>query len=84
MKSTLVAGAVFAASITGAFADLCWKGSQDDGGNYYCQEVTGLSYTGIDGSGSYQKVTNMDDASGTCTQETQNYSGPMAPLDGEV
>ncbi|KAF7846363.1 hypothetical protein BT93_L4498 [Corymbia citriodora subsp. variegata] len=84
MKSFLTAGAVLAAAFsTGAYADLCSEGSTDDNGNWYCQEVTAITYTGAGGSGSYDKITDMP-TSGSCSSSAYSYSGSMAPLDEEV
>jgi len=80
----IASSAIIAATISGAFADLCGLGSIDVNGNWYCQEVNGITYTGLEGAGSYQKVTNIDPTSGTCSQSTQQYSGSMSPLDDEV
>lgn len=81
MKSFLTAAALLAAT---ASADLCAHGSTDDNGNYYCQEVKAITYTGVGGSGSYNKVTNMDGSSGTCSSTPFGYSGSLSPLDEEV
>lgn len=80
----LTAGAVLAATFTGAVADLCADGSTDDNGNWYCQEVTAVTYTGLSGSGSYNKITNMDSTTSTCSSNPFGYSGSMSPLDEEV
>ncbi|CAK7895538.1 hypothetical protein CAAN1_05S04038 [[Candida] anglica] len=53
-------------------------------GNYYCSETSKVIYQNIGFSGSYQDVTNMDETSGKCTQETVNFSGSMTPLDEEL
>lgn len=53
-------------------------------GNYYCQKVNAITYTGVGGSGSYNKVTSMDSTSGTCGSSPQGYSGSMSPFDEEV
>ena len=87
MKNFVVASAAFAASITGAVADLCSNGqSQDAQGNYYCQAVSAVTYTGAKGSGSYQQVTgwdwHFDNNAGTCDQSSQSYSD--SPLHDEV
>lgn len=84
MKRFITAGTVLAASIGGAMADLCASGSTDDGGNWYCQEVSAITYTGLSGAGNYNKVSNMDSTSGTCSSSPYGYSGTMAPLDEEV
>lgn len=85
MQTFVTAAAVFAACLPGAaLADLCTSGSVDDGGNYYCQAVDAITYTGLTGSGSYNKVTDMDSTTGTCSSTPYGYSGSMAPLDEEV
>ncbi|GAB7354707.1 hypothetical protein MBLNU459_g5124t1 [Dothideomycetes sp. NU459] len=84
MKRFITAGAVLAATFSGAVADLCADGSVDDAGNWYCQEVTAITYTGLEGAGSYNKVTNMNSNSGSCSSSAYAYSGSMAPLDEEV
>lgn len=55
-----------------------------DGGNYYCSETTKVVYKGIGFSGSYQDVTNMDESSGSCTQQSYSFSGNLSPLDEEL
>lgn len=81
MKYFYTAAALLAAT---ASADLCAHGSTDDNGNWYCQEVKAISYTGVGGSNSYNKVTNMDGSSGSCSSTPYSYSGSLAPLDEEV
>lgn len=81
MRYFLGAAALFAATVS---ADLCSEGSSDDNGNWYCQLVSAITYTGVGGSGSYNKVTSMDSTSGTCSSTPQSYSGNVAPLDEEV
>ena len=65
-----------------AKADQCAKGSELSEGNSYCQPVKELVYSGVGGSGSYNKVTSM--TGGACSQEATAYSGPVAPFDEEV
>ncbi|KAH0257613.1 hypothetical protein KCU91_g16264, partial [Aureobasidium melanogenum] len=84
MKNFIAASAVLAASISGVAADLCSKGSVDDNGNWYCQAVDSITYTGMMGKGSYNKITNMDSNSGSCSSTPYGYSGEMSPLDEEV
>lgn len=55
-----------------------------DGGNYYCSETKKVVYKGIGFSGSYQDVTNMDEDSGSCSQESYSFSGNLSPLDEEL
>lgn len=64
--------------------DLCSSGSTDDNGNWYCQSVQAITYTGVGGSGTYNKITNMDSNSGSCSSSPFGYSGTMSPLDEEV
>ncbi|KEQ69102.1 hypothetical protein M436DRAFT_56675 [Aureobasidium namibiae CBS 147.97] len=84
MKNIIAASAILAASVSGVAADLCSKGSVDDGGNWYCQAVDAITYTGMLGKGSYNKITSMDSNSGACSSTPYGYSGSMSPLDEEV
>ncbi|KAI0158248.1 TOS1 protein [Xylariaceae sp. FL1272] len=53
----------------------------ESGGNYYCPgAVKQIKYSGLDIAGSYRAVSVMDNA-GTCTFDTKDYSGAMAPFD---
>lgn len=81
MKYLYSTAALFAATVS---ADLCAHGSTDVGGNYYCQKVNAITYTGVGGSGSYNKITSMDSASGACSSSPFGYSGTLAPLDEPV
>lgn len=84
MKNLIAAGAVLAASIAPAAADLCSVGAKLINGNWYCQPVKAITYQGVGGSGSYNKVTHMDSSTGSCSSTPQRYSGSMAPYDDEV
>lgn len=64
--------------------DLCSSGSTDDNGNWYCQKVNAITYTGVGGTGSYNKINSMDANSGSCSSSKFGYSGTMSPLDEEV
>ncbi|KAI5968056.1 TOS1 [Candida pseudojiufengensis] len=55
-----------------------------DGGNYYCSETSKIIYKNIGFSGSYQDVTNMNEITGKCTQETFSFNGNLSPLDEEL
>lgn len=83
MRSNIALAAVSALALS-VNADLCSVGSEEIGGNWYCQAVTAITYTGLGGSGSYNKVTDMDSTTGACSSEAQGYSGSIAPLDEEV
>ena len=41
-------------------------------------------YKGIGFSGSYMDVTNMDENTGKCTQQSYSFSGNLSPLDEEL
>lgn len=84
MKYIYSAAALLAATVVADKRDLCANGSTDDNGNWYCQKVDAITYTGLSGSGSYNKVTSMDSSASTCGSSPQAYSGSMAPLDEEV
>ncbi|KAK0259923.1 target of Sbf [Friedmanniomyces endolithicus] len=83
MKYILTATALLAAAVVADKRDLCTDGSTDDNNNWYCQNVTAITYTGVGGSGSYNKVTSMD-TSGTCGSSPSAYSGNLSPLDQEL
>ncbi|KAL6450594.1 TOS1 Protein TOS1 [Candida maltosa Xu316] len=53
-------------------------------GNYYCSQTSKVVYKGIGYSGTYQDVTNMDESSGTCSQQSYSFSGNLSPLDEEL
>ena len=56
----------------------------DDGGNWYCDLVEAITYTSVGGEGSYNKITNMDSSSGTCSSSPFGYSGSLSPLNEPV
>ena len=57
---------------------------QNVGGNYYCNSVDAIKYTGVGFPGSYQDVTNMDESSCECSSNSLAFSGTMSPLDEEL
>ncbi|KAL8714794.1 MAG: hypothetical protein Q9220_001307 [cf. Caloplaca sp. 1 TL-2023] len=66
-------------------AQACAAGTARElGGNWYCSEVKTITYSNFPGSGSYNKITNMDSATGKCTTEKHTYSGSLAPLNEEL
>jgi len=77
-----IAAVLVAAAL--AKADDCAAGSTDIAGNWYCQAVDTIQYTGFGGSGTYNQITNMNSANGQCSSQPVSYSGSMAPLDEEV
>lgn len=84
MRYQFALAAVVALTGNVVHADLCATGATEIGGNWYCQAVSAITYTGLGGTGSYNKVTDMDSTSGACASESQAYSGSLAPLDEEV
>lgn len=54
-------------------------------GNWYCDATEQVTYSGLGGvAGSYDRVTNMDAESCTCTKSVQAFSGPLSPLDEDL
>lgn len=83
MKCKITAGAVFAATVSGVAAQSCAAGAAKEiGGNWYCDAVKAITYSDFGSTGSYNKITSMD--GGNCKSEPFDYSGALAPLDGEV
>ncbi|EEP76627.1 predicted protein [Uncinocarpus reesii 1704] len=83
MHIKLAVGAALAASISTVSAQACSQGAAEFlGGNWYCSSVKSIAYMNFESSGSYDEVTGMD--GGHCTSQKKQFSGPMAPLDGEV
>ncbi|KAF2754329.1 hypothetical protein EJ05DRAFT_156191 [Pseudovirgaria hyperparasitica] len=84
-QQTLLLALAIAHAVYGATSNaLCNIGDTYVAGNWYCQEVKKISYTGINQSGSYKATTAMDENTGVCSRKDVSYSGPGAPLDGEV
>jgi Glycine-rich protein domain (DUF2403) len=78
-----IAGAAVAATICSVHAQACAAGSAKEiGGNWYCDAVKAITYADFGSTGSYKKITSMD--GGNCQSEPFDYSGSLAPMDGEV
>lgn len=85
MRSFAAAGALTAALLTSSVsADLCSAGSQNINGNWYCQPVHRIHYTGVGSAGTYNKITSMNSQDGSCSSVPFSFSGPNAPLDEDV
>ena len=83
MNRSIIAGAVVAAVISGVSAQACAAGSAKEiGGNWYCEAVKAITYSDFGSTGSYNRITGMN--GGYCTSQPVDYSGALAPLDGEV
>ncbi|KAL8684544.1 MAG: hypothetical protein Q9224_006284, partial [Gallowayella concinna] len=66
-------------------AQACAAGTaQQIGGNWYCSEVKAITYSNFPGTGTYNKITNMDSETGQCTSEKHTYSGSLAPMSEEL
>ena len=69
----------------GIAAQACTAGTAEEiNGNWYCSEVTAVTYANFPGFGSYDKITDMDADTGDCTSERYHYSGSLSPLNEEV
>jgi len=74
-------GAVVAAVVAGAAAQDCDVVDY----NYYCKKVSKISYKNVAAKGgSYNRITNMDSTTGTCSSEPKSFAGPMKPLDEDL
>lgn len=58
--------------------------AQEINGNWYCSEVTAVTYASFPGFGSYEKITDMNVNTGDCSSVRYNYSGSLSPLNEEV
>ncbi|KAL9020558.1 MAG: hypothetical protein Q9185_002144 [Variospora sp. 1 TL-2023] len=66
------------AAVVGAAAVLgqeCALGTAKEiAGNWYCSEVKAITYSNFPGTGSYNKVVDMDPKTGECTTEKHTYN----------
>ncbi|KAH9879145.1 hypothetical protein J1614_002582 [Plenodomus biglobosus] len=55
-------------------------------GNWYCSEVSAITYRNISQPGAYNRTTSIDPRTGLCSHARQDYpsTGPQTPLFGEV
>lgn len=55
-------------------------------GNWYCSQVTAITYRNISQAGFYNRTIGIDPNSGLCAHETVSYSGTgsLTPLFGQV
>ena len=83
MRYFFTAGAVLSATVQLVVADNCARGSVNIKGNFYCQPVKAITYSGVGATNSYNSVTSMGE-DGKCASQPKHYSGPLAPLDEEV
>ena len=72
-------------TLEGAAAQACAAGAASEiQGNWYCSEVTAVTYANFPGVGSYEKITDMYVDSGECSSVRYYYSGSLSPLNEEV
>jgi hypothetical protein len=67
--------------------ELCrGTGARAPDGNWYCSEVSAITYRNISQAGVYNQTTSVDPKTGICGHETVGYegTGPLTPLFGEV
>ena len=83
MRYTISAGVALALTAQLASADRCAAGAKEIGGNWYCQQVKAITYSGIGAPGTYNEVISMGD-NGKCASKPHAYKGPLAPIDDEV
>ncbi|OIW24064.1 hypothetical protein CONLIGDRAFT_564799, partial [Coniochaeta ligniaria NRRL 30616] len=63
----------------------CAQGSVDEGGNWFCQQVSQILYTNVGTTaGSYNEVVNMDSATGACQKTPKAIAGGLAPFDEPI
>ncbi|KAI2604684.1 putative TOS1-like glycosyl hydrolase-domain-containing protein [Hypoxylon sp. NC1633] len=75
--------AIVVAAASVANAGFC-NDAFEELGNFFCPNaVKQIKYSGLDIAGKYRAVAQMD-ASGTCTFEDKDYSGPIAPFDEDL
>jgi len=68
-------------------AQLCSGTSTlSDDGNWYCSQVTAITYKNISQPGEYNRTTRVNPKTGLCEHEPVAYSGvsQLTPLIGEV
>ena len=80
MRDLTTVAALVAGYITSAHAASC----TEIAGNYYCNPVNAVTFLNLGGTGSYNRVSSMSDATGACTFTPYAYSGTNAPFDEEV
>jgi hypothetical protein len=83
MRYALTAGVALAVTAQIASADQCVVGAKEIGGNWYCQAVKAITYSGIGAPGTYNEVVSME-SNGKCASKPHPYKGPLAPIDDEV
>ncbi|KAI0126512.1 TOS1 protein [Xylariales sp. AK1849] len=74
--------ALVVASAVAVSAD-CSTSSFEELGNWFCEVVSHIKYSGLETTGTYQAVTSMDE-SGNCATAAQAYSGSIAPFNEEL
>ncbi|KAF2736585.1 hypothetical protein EJ04DRAFT_521802 [Polyplosphaeria fusca] len=68
-------------------AQLCrGTAAEADDGNWYCSEVSTITYKNISQPGTYNRTTGVDPSTGLCAHQPISYSGrgSLTPLLGEL
>lgn len=65
---------------------LCRGSASLSDGNWYCSEVTAITYKNISQPGAYNRTSQVNPDTGICDHEPVSYSGVeyYTPLIGEV
>ncbi|KAI5304884.1 target of Sbf, partial [Ascosphaera pollenicola] len=82
MRYSLAAGAILAASISSAVGQEC-TGSQLLGGNWYCELIESIIYSGFPSSGTYNGVKSMSE-DGQCEFGSQSFNSPLGVFGDEL
>ncbi|CCD24195.1 Tos1p NDAI_0C05360 [Naumovozyma dairenensis CBS 421] len=80
LSNTLIVGNIISLLSTVIKADQCTF----SGGNYYCSETDAIIYSNVGLSSSYQDVTNMDESTCQCSQQSTSFSGNLSPFNEEL
>lgn len=71
---------VAASLVSSVSAQACTQ----SGGNWYCNQVNAVSYLNFGTSGTYKKVSYMNDDTGECKFDQAGYGGAIGPFDEEL
>ncbi|KAF4554060.1 Hypothetical protein D9617_5g069360 [Elsinoe fawcettii] len=69
---------------TSFFASASAQACTQSGGNWYCNKVKAVSYLNFGTTGSYDRVTHMDEQTGECRKDSASYGGAIGPFDEEL
>ncbi|KAF2221390.1 putative TOS1-like glycosyl hydrolase-domain-containing protein [Elsinoe ampelina] len=66
------------------FATASAQACTQSGGNWYCNQVDAVSYLNFGTSGTYDRVTYMNEVTGECKKDKTAYGGAIGPFDEEL